>query len=292
VGNSDEGSVATRMPVPGDTAVLAFGLGSLALLLMAVLVVDVYDVGGIRSHVGRESGLLLFWYLFGEGRPAEWVQAILLLGVVYYSAIGAASARALDDTSYRDLGALLGFVALGAMLMILEDTGNVTQELGSWAEALVELPSGIIRFTTFAVIGGIMLYGPLRYPSRLFERPAALRALVIGYGFYGIMAAVEILTKYIVPNLYAETGRWLTVNVFGGRMPELTLPAGAQGPPPDSGGGITGYYLMDFVFEETIELIGAAFLLVAVLRLVRSIPVRSIWRDEASSTAEEHPPAR
>lgn len=286
---------ARRLWIPDDRAVLAFGLGAWLFLLLAVLAIDVYNVGGVRAYVGTESGLLLFWHLFREGSPIEWVQAILLLGVVYYAAIGASTSRWLDDDDQRGVGSMLGFIALGAMLMILEDTGNVTQELGAWAETLFGLPSGVIRSLAFGAIAAVMIYGPLRYLSHLRARPRAFRALLIGYGAYGAMASVEVVTNYLVPSFYAEGGRWVTQTLFGGRMLELTLPAGAPAPAGDAGAGITGYYLMDFVFEESIELIGAVFLLVGVLRLVRAIPTpRSSDSGEraAPSPATEPPPAR
>lgn len=250
--------------VPSDRLVRLILLGGLGVLLLAVVVVDVYDVGGFRALVGRNSGLSLWHHFFKEGSVAEWLQAAALLAVVYYAGVGTARR---DDADGRAQTALFGILALGAALMVIEDSGNVSQTLGAWVNAVGGLPVAAVRMPVFGLIALVMVYGPWRYRAMLLRRPRILRTFVIGYAFYAFMVLGEILNQ-LFP-FYVRVGGWVRETLFGGRMLPIELPPGSGDTLGLTGADVMSFFLMDYVYEESLELIGASFLLVAVLRLVR-----------------------
>lgn len=260
-------SVASRrrsgIGLPSDALVASVSLGALGVLLLAVLVVDVLDVAGSRSLVGSNSGITLWQYLFREGSPVEWVQALTLLVLVFYAGVGAGG-------QLRDVDAqrLLLFLAAGVALMIVEDTGNVSQTLAQWASAFSDVSPVVFRGPIFALIGLIMVYGPVRYRAVLMRDGRALRLFVIGYAFYGLMVLGEVLNQ-LFP-FYVRVGTWVREVIFGGRFVPATFPGAANEELGLTGTEVDAFFLMDYLYEETLELVGATFLLLGVLQLLRS----------------------
>ena len=250
--------------LPSDLLVRSLLLGGLALLLFAVLVVDVLDVADLASRVGQESGATLWSYLFREGAAAEWLQAAALLGVVFYAGVGAGSAGRVGADGLRNL---LTWLALGCSLMLIEDTANASETVTMWLDPFLDLPSAAVRAPIFGAIGLIMLYGPWRNRNVLREHPKALRAFLLGYTFYAVMVAGEVLNQIF--DFYVRVGGWVANTLLGGRM--RPLPAEVNPALEATGVDVNAFLLMDYVYEETLELVGASFLLVGVLCLLRKL---------------------
>ena len=250
--------------IPSDTLVRAVLLGGLGALLLAVLLIDVLDVGGLRSLVGRNSGLSLWHHFFKEGSIAEWLQALGLITAIFFAAVGVTRA---DGGGDRDTARMLRFLALGFGLMVIEDSGNVSQTIGAWADAIAGVPHALVRMPIFGLIALVMIYGPLRHRQRLRREPRAMIALVVGYGFYALMVGGEILNQ-LFP-FYVRGGGWVRDTLLGGRLLTVRMPPGPGEPLGLTGSDVMSFFLMDYVYEETLEVIGVSFLLVGVLRLTR-----------------------
>src|SRR5690606_37524432 len=98
------------------------------------------------------------------------------------------------------------------------------------------------------------------------DRAAARRWLVAGYATYAVMGVTGEVLNYLV-DLYEVVGAWLAEDLLGGRL----------APPTGTPGLWSEYHvvLMDYVYEESLELLAATFLLAGVLALRRDVPTRS-----------------
>lgn len=270
--------------LPTARAISWVFFGYLAFVWVFVAVVDVYDVGGLRSALGRDVGVPAWFHLFGEGDPTEWMQAIALYGVVAATA-AAVGVCSLDDD--EDLSSLVPFLLLicaGTALLLLEDTSNVGQEIGSWVGEAVGKDSVLVhlaRVPIFALAGAIPVYALGRYHRQVREVSGkALALFFAGYAVLGLMAFTGEFVNLIVP-LYQWAGDFVFETLFSGRALELQVQS--PGFFPGVGEDLTSVVFMDFVYEESLELIAATLLLLGSIALLRTVIDRRVPVDPASA---------
>ena len=249
--------------------VAAAGGAYLLLAWMLVAVIDVYDVAGLRTTLGRDVGAPAWVHLFGEAGLTEMLQWIALAILAFVAAARAGQLRDVDGGRPANFLAIL---AVLSALMLIEDAGNPSHRLGVYAEDILGTSSGTVRMLfrlpVFLFIGGLALYAFARYwPSVARARPGGT-TLLLGFLAYG-WAACSSVPANVLFDFYSRAGTWLTATILGGRLVPIEPFGPMEGSvTPDA---FTSVMFMDFVYEESIELIGAALLLAGALALGSSL---------------------
>ena len=234
-----------------------------AVVLAGVLAVYLVDAGNLLGLSDRlqESGLeigVLYYYLYRDGGPIELVQwsflALMTLTAAYQS--GRWSQKK-DVARFWISGALLG------MLMLMEDMGNVRHLLADIAAQLLPVPDWLAR-TVVETGFYLLIASPAVVTALLYRRvPASVRPpgklLVPGAVLYAVAATAS--ASRAVNDWYVMAGHRIHTSAFSGRLP--LMPDGFWG--VEVGGDVTAFLLMDFLVEESIELLGAGFVLAATV---------------------------
>jgi len=245
----------------------AFVLAYLAAAWLAFFSVDVFNVANSRGSIKNlpfTDQVLVFIWLFEEGGPTEilqWASNICSLGLCFYLAI------LHDKKDEVDAARTFRIGAAGFSLLVLEDMGNVRH---FFALSIRDYLSGtmnyggegryvhtIVELTLYSLISVLMIYFFLRFYPVLKKISKAHFLLVLGYVFYAI-AAFASATRNI-GNWYEHVGSIL-VSLVCEDMNDVFL--------SDSTGYIgypLGFWIMDFLLEESLELIAASAILTTIL---------------------------
>jgi hypothetical protein len=226
--------------------VLAAAAGLLAIAWMLVLVFDLLQVIGPLERPVWEQ-------VFHNNRPAEWVQwTVLLTGAVLSAFISAH----LSGGPAR----FFFVMAFGLALIFFEDSSDLRHVLfyEYWSPmagaSIGAFPTRVISDTLyFSLIAAVPLYAVLRYGRSIWPAPATRYYLIVGvilYALAGGLSAVRHLN-----DLYVNTGAWIDSTVFASRWPAS----------PGMSESRAHFYVMDSFIEESLEMMGAAFLLAMVL---------------------------
>lgn len=209
--------------------------------------------------VYRDSSMGYLWAeFFGEGSPTEVFQWALLATAAVFSIC---CAGLVWSTGER-IGWLL--MALGKSWMFMEDRFNVRHLTSAWLgeqvlgydPATVEwrrsLERSMIEIGIYSLMGAVMLGALwcLWWFSRRAGRTHWL--LVAGFASYAV-AAIASATRNL-GDWYASVGNWLFERVASSGSVEHSFEGLMFLSDP------VGFWFMDYVFEESIELLGAAAL--------------------------------
>lgn len=230
--------------------------------LVDIMHVNVFGIRDIFTEVEEGVPLIMWVILFTEGSLTEILQWSLL-------AISAILASATYIKSRKTKSAALAWFLLfiGLTIMFLEDSVNLRHELSDYIGQLaghntysIAFHRGALRTTVelcfYSFLGGIMsvaFFKIMRDSSNAFKGKMYMLA---GYIFYAI-ASIASATRYI-KDWYAITGTLILNFLIKGK--DLTWSADSiiRNNP-------LGFWFMDYVVEESIELMGAACLLAAVI---------------------------
>ena len=248
------------LPTPSRRSVVRVVGGLYVLLLVPIVLIDLLGMGG-RTFDGQYP----MWYqLFQENSAIEWLQSLLLAGVVFYGAAVAARATGSRRTQTQ---ALFGLLAVGAAIMAIEDSGNVGQRIAMWVgEAFGEKSrlTDVARLPVLGLISGIPTYAMWRYRGLFSALGRPGRTIIAGYLVYAFGAVVGELLNRVVP-IYRVVGNFMLDSVFQGK-----LNPGPRAKLWDD----RGLVFMDYTFEATLELIGVTLLFIGVsgtCRLARDL---------------------
>lgn len=245
--------------------VLIAALLYLLLAWTAIAVIDIYDVAGLRSTLGRDGEGPVWVHLFGEAGVTEMLQWLLLASVTLVAAVRSGQQLQMGNVP---AARFLGLLGLAAVLMLIEDAGNPSHRLGDYGEDILGTGGFVVelvfRLPVFLVIGGVPLYAIVRYWGRIARGRDGSLLLLGGVGMYGL-AAFSSVPANLLFDFYPRFGPWFTERILGGRLVSLEpFPGLGEALTPED---FTGWLFMDFVFEESVELIGAALLFAGVLAL-------------------------
>ncbi len=236
------------------------------LLASAWLLVILADLGGL--HVVDSP----FWFrLFAEGAVVEWFQWFFLAGCVIASAFLWGRAAA----SGRDHARAFALLAIGFAIMLIEDSGNLRHRIGNSIVYAIygdfEKPETLLAKNAFemafyVLIASCVMLPVLRLWPRLRDAAMLRRFLGAGVACYFVAAASSATSGF---------GYWY--EAVGSRLLALA-PADPQDWSAlkerleDNAFPYTefGHTFMDTLYEESLELLGAAFLLAFLVRLARS----------------------
>lgn len=250
-------------------------VGALAWLVLCWLSVWIVD---LRPDTGLASLLFprfagpefpfLWIHLFEEASLTEQLQWLALLGGVGVALLGAYQSR----HSRAELLTFLMF-SLGLTLLYLEDAHNIRHVFSAWAGPKffgVETSSGmewrrstlrmVLEMAVYLLLATVML-GALV----LVRRAGASRCIwiwfVMAYSVYGVAALASVTRNW--GDWYARLGAILYDRLS------------AEGSTSYHGNVIVysndpiGFWFLDLLFEESLELVGAAMLTSVLLWLRR-----------------------
>ncbi len=250
-----DGLLSIYYPIAIAAAWLCFGWG-------VFVVIDVFNLWNTQQLLfgAARSGANAYFQLFRDGGPTEWLQWAFLGGAALTWAYLAGVLFERENPISR-----LFLLMAGAMLlMLIEDAGNPRHMLGRYAAFLGgDVGRYVASTLVMAAIAALPLFALVRYWKLLRyntpERTRARRLLIAAFAVYGLAAASSALSVF----WYDQTGHFILERILGGRVVPMTGWWGRANP--------DGYLLMDNLFEESVELIGASFFLAAANAFRKSL---------------------
>jgi hypothetical protein len=274
--------------------------GSLLVVLGSFLLfyaIDLKNVFGLRDWL--HSGLQPYFYFtyfpfffqhWGRNSGfAELIQWSLLGGSLLLSAFVAGRYYLQDKTRFT----FFALMALALLLMLLEDAGNIRHTLMSYVQVFADEPDqGIIgtlfEAGYFLLLGGLPLYALVRYGRVLVVHAKAFTYLVAGFGLYFLAGSLSFIgtafSGLLDRDLYTLAGERFSACALRWGDAELAVLWEAWN--TENPIYPIGFFLMDSLVEENIEILGAAAFLAAMLAFTAlalrgSLPRSSHERDDA-----------
>jgi hypothetical protein len=276
-------------------------------IVVAVLAMWLVDAEGAFGGPQRlaEIGLdppYVWFQLFMDGGITEilqWSSLGILIVVTAGLAVAhrhrAAAVTLRDD--HERLAAFWTLVAVMAVLMLLEDAGNVRHLLTHYVGVAVGFeprPVTLAEIAYFAAIASIGGYAVVRYARDLGRRAnlhrtarseggtaeggtGRRRPTFTTYGILGVLvygSAAAINASRTIGDWYVAFGRLLVDDVL--QAPQLVQAAPVAGLDEWD----LRFMFVDFVIEESLELLGASLLVAAVLAYLRDDPELRLTRAE------------
>ena len=259
---------------PRPRTVLVALLGYLALTWGLFLLVDVFHLFEVRWRPEPDV-LPLFYELYAEGRLTEWLQwgtlGVAAVACGHLAGILRERDRTLPDASTRGAAAFWALLGIALALMLVEDAGDPRHQLSRYALVLVDDPQparSIVELVYYTLLAAIPVYALLRHGRHVWHHRPTRWLLLIGFAAYGVAAFASASRR--LGMWYATAGDWIHTHVFGDRI--MAMPAGMHNTGLENP---TGYMLMDVLWEESTELVGAAMLLAAALAYLWHVHGRS-----------------
>ena len=207
---------------------------------------------------------LLWVHIFTEGSITEHIQWFFL-GL---SLLFAIYCRQLRIGTYVRSPVKWFFLQFGLLVMAAEDMLNIRHRIVFFFAFISDIDfyifktsiwGSFVEITFYLMIGISMLLFLFFILRDKMEPLFGKKLLVASYLLYGL-AAVGSATRHI--------GNWYTV--VGERLLDLLISDFAVNWSADSQAGLytLGYWFMDFVIEESIELLAATFILASIVAFI------------------------
>ena len=235
-----------------------------AIILLAsyisILLVDLLNIFNSRALLQGLEIPILWNYLFREKGPIEIIQWIFLGAFTVTSAF---TAFKLKEKGKRRERIFWTLFAIAGTIMLIEDADNIRH----FAVRQLQLTwhtGKILELFFFGSIGIIMLAALIRYREEVFQHRTTAKLVILGFIFYGSAAFISGpsdlvgTTTVLGESLYSATTR-----IGGPGLIEVYEEVDQVA--REIGGLDIRYRLVDFLVEESLELLGAAFLLASSL---------------------------
>ena len=251
---------------------LIFFLGVLFIHLLLFFTLDVRGLFGYTDSLVRQDYLIpFFWYhFFADAQTVEIPQWIALSFCVL--TCGFIAGKESEKKRFANSRFFI-LIGLGLCIMVLEDAGNFRHVISHYASLFFNqhgLRSPIKTLTELSIyftLGLLMVFPILRYLKGLNLNKKALSLLFGGYTSYFLASAMSATRNIFT--WYDKAGEFLINNL------PLSTPViwerTASSLENHAGYFPLGYYFMDFLIEESLELIGASLLLGFLLYYARNL---------------------
>ena len=242
--------------------VFGFGVAYLFFAWFISYLGDVHNVLALTDRlINRGAERPFMWYyLFTEGSPTEMLQWAYLAATVILC--GVLIGR-LGERGYRLPAQFFVLMAAGTGIMLMEDAGNLRHRIKFYILLAFgdTMALGIaVELVIYALLGALMIYALVRFWRYPWRHRETRHYMIAGYSLYAV-AAIASATRHF-GDWYDHAGEWL-LRAWG-----LWEPFTALFIPTDVGRPI-GFYIMDFLVEESIELLAASALCAAVYAYLR-----------------------
>jgi len=246
--------------------IVVFTFAYLFLAYTAFICIDLYNIFGLSGKL-EESGIFppILWFLiFMEGSITELLQWLLLsLAIIFAIYCGGLKITVSSSSPIKWF-----FFQFGLMLMLAEDMFNVrhviVDRLAYFFHADVRvfkesILGSLTELCIYAIIGFCMIIFFIVTIYDKEESNYGKRLLIGGYVLYGI-ASIASATRYI-NNWYSALG--------GVILSSLTDSFSIDWAARDYVRyNSLGFWFIDLVVEESLELLGATYLLAAIVAFV------------------------
>ncbi len=235
---------------------MAIALTYLTIAWALFFLVDVRNAFGLQDMLAARIHIPVTWYyLFQEGGATEIGQWLFLSMITLTAGILAGHLLAAGRRRPALFWSLIG---VAAALMLIEDAGNPRHYFSSLAVMIIPWgESSTIKTTVelvyYILLSSVPVYAVVRFWRYPFRSTVTTAFLLIGFSTYGV-AGFASATRHVM-EWYAAFGHSLHQLIAGG---QLIIPAGWDQ-------YMLNFYLVDWLLEESLELIGAAALLTATL---------------------------
>lgn len=253
---------------PSYKQVLGLGLGVLGFSYLLVLLVDVLNIFGLR---GIPGGIIPFFWnsLFAERRLIELTQWLMLSGVIIMSL---KLRNIFNKRKSRTTSRFWSLITVTAAFMLIEDALNPRHFLFRNILELHWQQINIAETIYFGTLAAIPGYAFLRYGKKIREHKRSLLFLVIGGLFYGSAVIISGPGHSFGVTYLGEVGLNLTSSLGGEGLEEAYELAEqniieVHGNDHDD----LAFMFTDHFIEESLELIGATFLLASVTSFMEKI---------------------
>ncbi len=246
--------------------ILAVMIVLLTLSIVAVVLVDVYNYFGLADLLKENiADTPLLWYqMFTEGGPVELMQYAMNLASVIVLCLLSGIMLA---KKHRYFGRFFLF-ALVVAFMLLEDTGNIRHLVRNVTTHLLGIEEGyrselgiLIEVAIYGAIGFLMVFSLVRIRKLLFIHKRAFKFLIAGYFVYGAVALASATRHF--NDWHPRLGDAI-IDRFN--LLEIEAWQIASDHYADKGRRL-GFYFIDNLFEESLELLGATLLFCGFLTL-------------------------
>ncbi len=227
-----------------------------------VLLVDILgqtEITRLLAEQGRTPPFLWFW-LFSEAHLTEFLQWSIL-----------ASCLIVCIKAYRKTESEFFLVlACGLGLMLLEDTVNIRHTLSGWTSQLLGVTEHrsavriITEFAFYGLLGSLMLYPLVTHWTRIRQSASLFRYALAAYSAYA-SAAFLSASRYIA-DWYDAAGAWIIAQL---PLADPNVWEAADASLQERGLFPLGFWLMDYLLEESLELLAASLLLAFVMASAR-----------------------
>lgn len=241
-----------------ETVILVAAL-YLAFSWLSFLLIDVLNLADLQNLLARRMSVPITWYLlFQEGGATEILQWLFL-------GLAALVGAFLAGLAFRDGKATVlrfwGLMGIACTLLLMEDAGNARHYLAALAGLFV--PSSLrptitilVEVAYYSLLASVPLYALWRYRRPAFSLAPARRFLLLGFASYAVASAASVTR---------DVGDWY--RVLGGAIrgllgDQLLIPPGWDL-------YVMEFYLVDWLLEESVELVGAAALAAAAVASLR-----------------------
>lgn len=238
--------------------VLGLGFGVLITSYLLVLLVDIMNIFGLRR---MSSGIIPFYWhiLFAERSLIEFTQWIMLTGLIVTSY---QLFQQLSDRKEIITAKFWLIITITAVFMLIEDALNPRHFMFRSVLDLHWQKINIAETIYFGTLAAIPAYGFLRYSKSVREHKRTLIFLILGGLFYGAAVTISGPGHSFGVTYLGEVGLNLTASVGGEELQEAYDLAEQRlievhGNDHDD----LAFMFTDHFIEESLELIGAIFLL-------------------------------
>ena len=252
-------------------------MGYLVLAYTLIIIVDILNVFNTQAYlVGRFRVPLLWYQLFKESGPTEVLQWLYMtLNVLVAGAV-----VGLCIALRKPHATTLSIMAVGLGLMLLEDTAAIRHKLSHFLTSNAGIENGLrsplgisFEIAFFGVLAILMIYPVYELRHMILGDPKLKRYFSIGYVSYGVGAVISA-TRHI-GNWYCIVGENIITSL--GLDGISTWSIGMRNLEEEQGRKL-GFFILEALVEESLEMVGAAFVCAALVVLFRSY-----WREAINS---------
>lgn len=215
--------------------------------------VDVIDIFNIHEEYNSGPTGYLWHNLFKEAGITEFLQWTFLSLSVLFSGMIVGKLHDVDVMDKKKMRRFFLILAIGMVLMLMEDAGNVRHALKHYTYIIFGQEKIITVGTElffYSILGIIMAYAFGKYGKYVWKYKQTRKFFLIAFLLYGIISITSATRD--IGNWYLSLGNLIHQNIFGGVM-------------RDSFNGVVGFFIVDFWIEESVELLGASAFFTAIL---------------------------
>lgn len=241
--------------------VIYLGIGILILSYLSIILVDLLNIANARNIV-KELEIPILWnYLFTEKGPIEIFQWLFLGSFTVISTLTAFKLK--KENKHKEKIFWTLFAVAGA-IMLIEDATNVRHFIITRHLQLDWYTGKILELGIFGLIASVPIIAVIGYGKHIFHHKNTTKLIVLGFIFYGSAAFISGPSDLIgVTNTLGNSLYDSTVFIGGEELQEIYEDVDKRAREQEDLD--TRYRLVDFLVEESLELLGATMLLASSL---------------------------